>query len=140
MKFSAGSAQKINDFVIEFYFDRDVEIDQALSIEILGIIMVLSEGKAHALLYNFNRQNIILSEIARKLSGARNYSNAQMIARAVVTQSLTSSLETAHYIKNTNPAADTRIFDAREKALDWLNRQVAQHIGVGEPADEKLDA
>lgn len=140
MKFSAGSAQKINDFVIEFYFDKDVEIDQALSIEILGIIMALSEGKAHALLYNFNTQNIILSEIARKLSGARNYSNAQMIARAVVTQSLTSSLETAHYIKNTNPAADTRIFDAREKALDWLNRKIAQHIGVGELADEKLDA
>lgn len=140
MKFSAGRAQKVNDFVIEFYFDRDVEIDQALSIEILGIIMELSGGGAHALLYNFNTQNIILSEIARKLSGARNYSNAQMIARAVVTQSLTSSLETAHYIKNTNPAADTRIFDTREKALEWLNQKVAQHIGAGALADEKINA
>jgi hypothetical protein len=132
MKFSAGTARKINDFVIEFNFEKDVEIDQALSIEILGIIMMLSDGKAHALLYNFNSQNIILSEIARKLSGARNYSNAQMIARAVVTQSLTSSLETTHYIKNTNPAADTRIFDGRETALQWLNEKTARHLGLND--------
>lgn len=138
MKFSAGYAQKVNDFVIEFYFEKDVEIDQAISIEILGIIMVLSEGKAHALLYNFNTQNIILSDIARKLSGARSYSNAQMIARAVVTQSLTSSLETSHYIKNTNPAADTCIFESREKAYQWLNEKVAQYVGVAELADEKV--
>lgn len=128
MNFSAGTVQKLNDFVIEFYFEKDAEIDQALSIEILGIIMVLSEGKPHALLYNFNKQNILLSEIARKLSGARSFSNARMIARAVVTQSMTSSLETTHYINNTNPAADTRIFNERDKAVKWLNERAAGYL------------
>lgn len=126
MNFSAGTVNKIDDFIIEFSFNKDVEIDQELSVELLGIIVAMAKDKPHAVLYNFNKQNIILSEIARKLSGARNFSNAQMIARALVTQSMSSSLESMHYIKNTNPAADTMIFEGREKAITWLNEKVAQ--------------
>jgi len=135
MNFSAGTVKKISDHIIEFYFDKDVEIDQELSVEILGHIMSLSAGKPHALLYNFNKQNILLSEIARKLSGARNYSNAQMIARAIVTQSLSSSLETKHYIKNTNPAADTRVFETREAAIEWLNEKTKE---LEKPVNSKV--
>jgi len=126
MNFSAGTVRKIDDSIIEFYFERDVEIDQPLSVEILGLIMRLAEGKPHSLLYNFNKQNIILSEIARKLSGARNYSNAQMIARAIVTQSFSSSLEVTHYINHTNPEADTRIFHDKEAAVKWLREKTDQ--------------
>lgn len=50
--FSAGRVQKVDEHIIEFIFEKDVEIDHALSIEILGIVMTLSAGKAHSLLYN----------------------------------------------------------------------------------------
>ena len=127
MKFSAGTVTKINDLIIEFYFEKDVEIDQQLSVEILGIIMQLAEGGPHSLLYNFNRQNIILSDIARKLSGARDYSNSMLLARAIVTQSMASSLEVSHYIKIDRPAADTLIFDNKEKAVNWLTEKAMKY-------------
>lgn len=123
MKFSAGTVNKIDDLVIEFIFDKDIEIDQQASIEILSLIMNLSEGKPHALLYNFNQQNIILSEIARKFSGVRNYRNSNLVARAIVTQSLSSSLEAKHYISNVNPAADTMVFKTKEEAVEWLHQR-----------------
>lgn len=123
MKFSAGNVHKIDDLIIEFSFKKDIEIDQELSIEILTIIMNLSKGKTHSLLYNFNTQNVILSEIARKFSGARNYRNSNLVARAIVTQSMSSSLEANHYIAKTNPAADTMIFKTREEAVLWLHKK-----------------
>lgn len=126
MKFSGGTVNKINDFIIEFCYERDLEVDQQISVEVLSIIMELSEGKPHALLYNFGRHNIILSEIARKFSGARNYRNAQLTARAVVTQSLSSSLEAKHYIHNVHPSTETRLFEKRENAIEWLQKKSEQ--------------
>jgi hypothetical protein len=126
MKFSAGEVGKINDHIIEFYFEKDIEIDEKLSVEILSAIHALAGGKPHALLYNFNNRNVIISEIARKLSGARSYTNALLIARALVTQSFTSSLESSYYIKNDNPAAETRMFNTKEKAVDWLNEKIRE--------------
>jgi hypothetical protein len=123
MNFSAGTVHKIDDLIIEFEFDKDMEIDQQTSIEILSIIMNLSDGRPHALLYNFNKQNIILSEIARKFSGARNYRNSKLVARAIVTQSMSSSLEANHYISKTNPSADTMIFKTKEEAVVWLHKK-----------------
>lgn len=128
MKFSAGEAGKINDHIIEFYFEKDVEIDEKLSVEILSVIHMLAGNQPHALLYNFNNRNVIISEIARKISGVRSYTNVHLIARAFVTQSLTSSLESSFYIKNDNPAAETRMFETREKAVDWLNEKTREFI------------
>jgi hypothetical protein len=128
MKFSGGTVQKIDDFIIEFCFDRDLEVDQQMSVEVLGIIMELSEGKPHALLYNFNKQNVILSEIARKLSGVRSYRNAQLTARAVVTQSFSSSLEATHYIQHVLPSTETSLFQKREDAIEWLQKKSEQLV------------
>lgn len=128
MKFSAGSAQKIDEYIIEFTFDKDVEVDQSVSVELLNIIMNFSGGKPHSLLYNFNGQNIISSEIARKFSAPRNYANSGMIARAIVAQSLGSTLEASHYVKNSNPTADTCVFDDREKAIAWLQEKARQMV------------
>ncbi len=121
--FSAGRAQKVDEHIIEFIFEKDVEVDHAISIEILGIIMTFSEGKAHSLLYNFNNRNILISDIARKFSGPRSFSNSAMMARAIISQSLPSSLEANHYVKNTDLAAETRVFGAREEAVAWLQEK-----------------
>jgi hypothetical protein len=136
MKFAAGEVNKIDDLIIEFTFDKDVEIDQQMSIEILSAIMSLSDGKPHALLYNFKEQNIILSEIARKFSGARNYRNSNLVARAIVTQSLSSSLEANHYINKTSPSADTVIFKSRAEAVAWLHEKAKTFVASTDASSE----
>ncbi len=126
-EFSAGKAEKIGDYIVEFSFEKDIEIDERMSIEILSIIQDLTFGKNHALLYNFNKCNVLLSEIARKVSGVRNYNNSHLIARALVSQSFTSNLESNYYIKNNKPSAETLLFQDRNKAIEWLTEK-ANHF------------
>lgn len=128
MEFSAGAVKKIDDHVIEIFFTQDGEIDQKIAIEILTKIVELSNGSPHALLYNFNEKNVIISEIARKLSGVRNYNNANLISRAMVTQSMTSNIESSHYVQSTKPEAETKVFKDRETALTWLNKKVEAYL------------
>ena len=124
MDFSAGTVTKINEYVIEIFFIRDAEIDEKMSIELLDKLLTLSKGQPHALLYNFNKRNVIISNIARKLSGIRNYNNANLISRAMVSQNMVSSLESAHYINYDKPDAETKLFNNKDKALVWLNQKV----------------
>ena len=100
-----------------------------LSIQHFSEYQMLSSLKLHIHIISFLMLTlIIISDIARKLSGARSYSNAQMIARAIITQSMTSSLESSHYIKNGSLAADTRMFGDKQKAVDWLNEKVKEFV------------
>jgi hypothetical protein len=124
MDFSAGTVTKINEHVIEIFFIRDAEIDEKMAIELLDKLYTLSEGQPHALLYNFNKRNVIISNIARKLSGIRNYNNANLISRAMVSQNMVSGLESAHYINYDKPDAETKLFKSKEEALEWLNEKV----------------
>ncbi len=124
MEFSAGIIKKLNEHVIEIFFTRDAEIDQVMAIEILHEIINLSQGQPHALLYNFNKKNVLLSDIARKLSGVRNYNNANLISRAMVTQTMVGGIESTYYINHDKPEAETKLFNEKEKALEWLNEKV----------------
>jgi len=124
MGFSAGTVTKINEHVIEVFFSKDAEIDEKMSIELLDKLYTLSEGQPHALLYNFNKRNVIIPDIARKLSGKRNYNNANLISRAMVSQNIVSGIESAHYINYDKPDAETKLFNSKDKALVWLNEKV----------------
>ena len=124
MDFSWGNMILLNKHVIEVLFTQDVEIDQKVAIEILTGIMALSEGEPHALLYDFGKNHVIFSDVARKISGVRNYNNANIISRAMVSQTMTSNMEISFYISHDKPQAETKFFDAKEKALTWLNQKV----------------
>jgi len=124
MEFSAGTIDKINEHVIEIFFDRDAEIDEKLALEILSSIVILSKGGPHALLYNFNKRNVIIADIAQRLSGVRNYNNTNLISRAMFAQNMVSSMESSHYISHSRPQAETKLFDDKEKAMAWLNQKV----------------
>ena len=128
MKFSAGTISKINEHVIEIFFLQDAEIDEKVALEILTQIVSLSAGGPHALLYNFNKKNVLLSEIARKLSGVRNYNNVNLISRAMVAQNMVSGIESSHYINHDKPSAETKFFTNREEALNWLNVKVENFL------------
>ncbi|HXD93296.1 MAG TPA: hypothetical protein VNX01_08790, partial [Bacteroidia bacterium] len=105
MEFSAGAITKINEHVIEIFFIRDAEIDEKMAIELLDKLYKLSSGQPHALLYDFNKRNVIIADIARKMSGIRNYNNANLISRAMVSQNMVSGLESSHYINYDKPEA-----------------------------------
>jgi len=124
MDFSAGTVTKINEHIIEVFFSKDAEIDERMSIELLDKLYALSKGQPHALLYNFNKRNVIIPDIARKLSGRRNYNNANLISRAMVSQNIVSGIESAHYINYDKPDAETKLFNSKDKALVWLNQKV----------------
>lgn len=124
MDFSVGTINKIDEHVIEVFFSRDAEIDEKMAIEILSHLYILSEGQPHALLYNFNKRNVIIADIARKLSGRRNYNNANLISRAMVSQNMVSGLESSYYINYDKPDAETKLFKSKEDALVWLHEKV----------------
>jgi len=124
MDFSAGIIKKISDNIIEVIFNRDTEIDEEMMIEIYEKIFSLSKGNPHALIYNADGKNIILSDIARKISGARNYNNVHLISRAIVSQNLVSNIETSFFISHDKPEAETKLFDDKEKAMAWTNKKV----------------
>jgi len=124
MDFSAGTINKINEHVIEIFFARDAEVDEKLALEILSNIIFLSRGGPHALLYNFNKRNVIIADIAQRLSGVRNYNNANLISRAMFAQNMVSGMESSHYINYSKPEAETKLFDNKDKALAWLNQKV----------------
>ena len=128
LEFSAGTIKKVNDFVIEISFIKDDEINEKMALDILSKIVELSNGGPHALLYNFNKHNVILSEIAKKLSGVRSFNNVNLISRAMVSQNMVSNIESSHYIQNTKPQAETKLFKDREEALAWLNEKVKAYL------------
>ncbi|HTA63099.1 MAG TPA: hypothetical protein VK835_11615 [Bacteroidia bacterium] len=124
MDFSAGTVTKINEHVIEVFFSKDAEVGEKMSIELMDKLYTLSGGQSHALLYNFNKRNVIISDIARKLSVHRNYNNVHLISRAIVSQNMASGIESAHYINYDKPDAETKLFNSKDKAFVWLNEKV----------------
>lgn len=124
MEFSAGIIKKTNDNIIEVIFTSDAEIDEKMMLEIYEKVFSLSKGNPHALIYDADGKNIILSEIARKTSGVRNYNNVHLISRAIVSHNLVSNLETSFFINHDKPEAETKLFDNKEKALAWTTKKV----------------
>ena len=124
MDFSWGNMALLNEHVIEIFFTKDAEIDQKVAIDILTGIMALTGGRPHAMLYNFGKHHVIFSDVARKISGVRNYNNANLISRAMVSQTMTRNMEISFYINHDKPQAETKFFDSKEKAFAWLNQKV----------------
>jgi hypothetical protein len=128
IEFLWGDMKLLNKYVIEINFKKDIEIDQKIATDILAGVMKLSGGGPHALLYDFGKQNIIISDVARKLSSVRNYNNANLISRATVSQTMTSNMEVSFYINHDKPQSETKFFDSKEKALIWLNQKVESFL------------
>jgi hypothetical protein len=106
--------------LIVIIFTKDAELDERCAIEILSAIHQLSEGNAHALLYDFNGNWIRLSNIAKKLASARNSTESKLNARAFLTSSLQHEMEAGHFIHYSKPVCETRIFKEKKEAIAWL--------------------
>lgn len=112
------------DKILRILFVRNGDLTEAEAIGILGAVLRLSKGNPHALLYDFNRKSILLSNIAKKLASVRNEHDSNMLARAFVTYNLQNNMEATHFINHSKPLCETKVFHSNEEALAWLRSKI----------------
>lgn len=106
--------------ILNILFRKDTDLDEPVAVEMLTGILKLTGGEPHGLIYDFNKKNIVIREIARKLSGVRDARTSKMICRAFVVHSLQNKLESKHYIQSGKPSAETKYFNKKDEALAWV--------------------
>jgi hypothetical protein len=107
-----------NDGIIEIEFGDNVEIDLKEAIEIIDKIGEFTEGKKVPVL---NMAGISTSAT----SSAREHSASPAgvkytMADAYVVNNLAQKILGNFYISFNKPMVNTRIFDDKEKAVEWL--------------------
>ncbi|HXC04000.1 MAG TPA: hypothetical protein VNZ86_04560 [Bacteroidia bacterium] len=121
--------------LIGIRFTRDGELDEKAAIDILKAVLDLSAGKPHAIYYDFNNYNILLSNIAKKLASVRNDLDSNLIARAFLSRNLMNQIEANHFIQHSKPLAETRVFQSEKEALKWLRAKIHDFKAVDKPAN-----
>jgi hypothetical protein len=112
-------------------FTKDTDVDEPVAVEILSALIKLTKGEPHALIYDFNKKNIIIREISRKISGVRDERTANLVCRAFIAPSLQNKLESKHYIQSGKPAAHTNYFNKKTEAIAWAREKVASFLTRG---------
>jgi hypothetical protein len=125
----------LEEKIIGIRFTKDGELDELVAIDILRAVLVLAEGKPHAIYYDFNKYNILLSNIAKKLASVRNDLDSNLIARAFLSRTLMNQIEANHFIQYSKPLAETRVFQEEEEALSWLRARIHAFRAMDRPAN-----
>jgi hypothetical protein len=124
--------------ILYILFKEDTDIDEAVAVELLGNLLKLAGGKPHALVYDFNKKNIIIREISRKMSGVRDTRTSNLVCRAFIASSLQNKLESKHYIQSGKPSAETHYFSKKEDALKWAREKLSEYKNKLEAKDKSL--
>ncbi len=88
--------------------------------EILDHTTTLSEGKQHALLYDFNNQNVLITQIAKQMAQPRVAANSNLCGRALIVYNLSNKLETNNFINTHKPLTPTKVFSTVKEAIPFL--------------------
>ncbi len=99
---------------------HDGEITEEMAMELLGACIKLAGNQPHAILYDLNNQNVLLSSLAKGIAGQRTYEKDRLFARALVVYNLSNKLEMNHFLKHTKPATPTGIFCCFTDAITWI--------------------
>ncbi|MBC7865287.1 MAG: hypothetical protein IAF38_20090 [Bacteroidia bacterium] len=110
--------------IIMTVFSKDTDVDESAAVELLGNLLKLAQGEPHGLIYDFNKKNIIIREITRKISSVRDERTSKLICRAFIASSLQNKLESKHFIQAGKPQAETNYFSTKEEALDWVRSKM----------------
>ncbi|MFI5149111.1 MAG: hypothetical protein ACHQRM_05210 [Bacteroidia bacterium] len=132
---SLANVYLIEEKIIAIVFTRDGELDETCAIDILKAILELAEGGPHALYYDFNNHNILLTNIAKKLASVRNELDSNLIARAFRSRNLMNQIEANHFIQYSKPLAETRVFQGEAEALQWLRIKIRAFRSMDKPAN-----
>ncbi len=99
---------------------RAGEVDETMAVQLVQAVVQLANNKRHALLYDLNNQNIMLSSLAKNIAGPRSYEKDGLFARALVVYNLSNKLEMNHFLKYSKPATPTEIFSNFTDAITWI--------------------
>jgi len=125
----------LEDKIVGVRFTKDGELNEAVAIDILKAVLDLAEGKPHAIYYDFNKYNVLLSNIAKKLASVRNDLDSNLIARAFLSRNLMNQIEANHFIQYSKPLAETKVFQTEDEALTWLRSKIHAFKAVDKPAN-----
>ncbi|HEV7230889.1 MAG TPA: hypothetical protein VGO45_06150 [Bacteroidia bacterium] len=114
----------LNGNLIYILFTHDGEIDEPHGVEILSATVQLADSKPHTVLYDFNKKNILLRNIAKQFAAVRNEHESHIYGRAFLTYTLQNEIEAKHFINYNKPLCETRIFKEKQLAMDWLNEMI----------------
>lgn len=109
--------------IVKFTFDGELTLEQGM--EIFKLTMDLSQGKRHAIIYDFNNCNIIFSQEIKLGAQKRSLADDILISRAFVAYNLSNKLEVNHFIKFNKPSIPNQLFNSFEEALKWTKLQLA---------------
>lgn len=105
-------------------FTHDGEIDEPHGVEILSATVQLADSKAHTVLYDFNKKNILMRNIAKQFAAVRNEHESHLYGRAFLIYNLQNEIEARHFINYNKPLVETRIFKEKKAAAAWLNEMI----------------
>lgn len=105
---------------VRIFDDADIELEDA--VENLEAIHKIANGEKYCLLVDA-RVTVRVSPEARVHSAAAN-NHKNLIARAIIVNSLANKLVGNFLINYNKPNAPTKLFSEEQKALDWLKEHV----------------
>lgn len=116
------TARLISENIVENVVHDNVTIDVEDVIEIKKANKELTNGNRYVVLVDSGMITTITKE-GRELSASAEFQE-NTLAKALFVRSIGHRLIGNFYLKVNKPVIKTKIFDCREKALEWLNSEV----------------
>lgn len=120
-----GVFKLITSGIIEICIDDNTNIDVEEVSHIKEMNMKLANGKKYAVLVNSGNFTTITKE-ARELTASKEFVK-NTIAKALLVHSLAQLIIGRFYIRINKPHIKTHLFKDRDKAIEWLKKQVKKH-------------
>lgn len=112
----------INSSLVENVIIDYTSIDTEEVLKIKEVNLQLTDGKPYAVLVDSGLFTSITKE-ARELSASTEFAQ-RTIAKALLVHSLGHRIVGEFYIKINKPIIKTKIFTNRDKAIEWLNKEI----------------
>jgi hypothetical protein len=123
--FELGEVSLIDEQIVCVTLTKDGDLDEPVIRELIQATQLLSGGKPHAILQDFNGKNVSSSTLAKQAVSVRTEKLSGVIARAFVSYNLHNQLEITHFIQHYKPEIESRIFKTKTEALSWLREVIA---------------
>lgn len=126
IEIQGATIRLITPSIVENVILEYTSIDTEEVLKIKEANKQLTDGRPYAVLVNSGLFTSITKE-ARELSASTEF--AQMtIAKALLVHSLGHRIVGEFYIKINKPLIKTKVFSNRDKAIEWLNKEIQAAI------------
>ena len=122
IKTQCATIRLLTPDIIENIIHDHATLEKENVLEIKAVNKQLSLGQPYAVLVDGGTYTTISKE-ARELSASKEFAQ-KTIAKALLVRNLGQRIVGQFYIKVNKPHIKTKIFSDREKAIEWLNRQI----------------